>query len=220
MREETLARAWKAVRANRGGPGIDGMTVERFPRWWSKHRQQVIEELRSGRYRPQPVKRCEIPKLNGGVRVLGVPTVLDRVVQQAIVQVLTPLFDPGFSAHSYGFRPGRSAHDAVRQAREHVADGFRWVVDLDLESFFDRVNRDVLMGRLARCIADRALLRLIRRFLQAGMMSGGVVSPRVAGTPQGGPRAVERSTRSGIYRLAAAQGFERYQAITMGVGPS
>jgi len=138
VREETLARAWKAVRANRGGPGIDGLSVERFPSWWAKHRQQVIEELRSGNYRPQPVKRCEIPKMNGGVRVLGVPTVLDRVVQQAIVQVLTPLFDPGFSAHSYGFRPGRSAHGAVREARQHVADGFHWVVDLDLESFLQR----------------------------------------------------------------------------------
>lgn len=187
VREETLTRAWKAVRANRGGPGVDGMNVERFPSWWAEHRLQVIEALRSGSYRPQPVKRCEIPKSNGGVRVLGVPTVLDRVVQQAIAQVLTPLFDPGFSVHSYGFRPRRSAHDAVRRAREHVADGFRWVVDVDLESFFDRVNHDVLMGRLACRITDRGLLRLIRRFLEAGMMDGGIVSPRVAGTPQGGP---------------------------------
>jgi len=186
VQEETLERAWAAVRRNRGGPGVDGMTVESFGSWWSEHRQRIVDELRSGTYRPQPVKRCEIPKPKGGVRVLGVPTVLDRVVQQAIAQVLTPIFDPGFSEHSFGFRPGRSAHGAVLQAREFAATGYRWVVDLDLKCFFDQVNHDVLMSRLAKQIEDRDLLRLIRRFLAAGMMEGGVVSPRTAGTPQGG----------------------------------
>ena len=163
------------------------MTVESFGSWWEENRQRIVDELGLGHYRPQPVKRCEIPKPKGGVRVLGVPTVLDRVVQQAIASVLTPIFDPGFSEHSFGFRPGRSAHGAVLQARGFAAEGYRWVVDVDLKSFFDHVNHDVLMGRLARRIEDPDLLRLIRRFLRAGMMDGGVVSPRTAGTPQGGP---------------------------------
>ncbi len=187
VQEETLERAWKAVRKNRGGPGVDGMTVASFECWWRQNRQRIVDELRSGTYQPQPVKRCEIPKPKGGVRILGVPSVLDRVVQHAIVQVLTPILDPGFSEHSYGFRPGRSAHGAVLAVREFAAEGFRWVVDVDLKSFFDHVNHDILMGRLAKRIEDRDLLRLIRRFLQAGMLSGGVVSPRTAGTPQGGP---------------------------------
>jgi len=186
VHERTLERAWKAVRRNWGGPGVDGMTVDSFGSWWEENRQRIVDELRSGTYQPQPVKRCEIPKLKGGIRVLGVPTVLDRVVQQAITSVLTPIFDPGFSEHSFGFRPGRSAHGAVLQARGFAAEGYRWVVDVDLKSFFDHVNHDILMGRLAKRIEDRDLLRLIRRFLRAGMMDGGVVSPRTAGTPQGG----------------------------------
>jgi len=187
VQAETLVRAWRAVRRNRGGPGVDGMTIEAFESWWPKNRQRIVDELLAGTYQPEAVKRVEIPKSKGGVRVLGVPTVLDRVVQQAIVQVLTPIFDPGFSEHSYGFRPGRSAHGAVLAVREYAADGYRWVVDVDLKTFFDHVNHDVLMGRLARRIADKDLLRLIRRFLRAGMMTGGIVSPRTAGTPQGGP---------------------------------
>jgi len=187
VQEETLERAWKAVRQNRGGPGVDGMNVDLFESWWSKNRQRIVDELLAGTYQPQPVKRCEIPKAKAGVRVLGIPTVLDRVVQHAIVQVLTPIFDPGFCEHSFGFRPGRSAHGAVLAARKFAADGFRWVVDVDLKAFFDQVNHDVLMGRLAKRVADRDLLRLIRRFLRAGMLDGGVVGPRTAGTPQGGP---------------------------------
>lgn len=187
VQEETLVRAWRAVRKNQGGPGVDGMTIEAFESWWPQNRQRIVDELLAGTYQPQPVKRVEIPKPKGGVRVLGVPTVLDRVVQQAIVQVLTPIFDPGFSEHSYGFRPGRSAHGAVLAVREFAASGFRWVVDVDLKAFFDHVNHDVLMGRLAKRLDDPTLLRLIRRFLRAGMMAGGVVSVRTAGTPQGGP---------------------------------
>ncbi len=187
VQEETLERAWKAVRRNRGGPGVDGMTIDVFGSWWRENRQRIVDELRAGTYQPQPVKRCEIPKPKGGVRILGVPTVLDRVVQQAIVQVLTPIFDPGFSEHSYGFRPGRSAHGAVLAAREFAAEGHRWVADVDLKAFFDHVNHDILMGRLTKRIEDRDLLRLIRRFLRAGMMVGGASSPRTAGTPQGGP---------------------------------
>ena len=187
VQEETLAKAWKAVRQNQGGPGVDGMTIDAFKSWWRENRQRVVDELLAGNYQPQSVKRVEIPKPKGGVRVLGIPTVLDRVVQQALVQVLTPIFDPGFSEHSYGFRPGRSAHGAVLQVREFATQGYRWVVDVDLKAFFDQVNHDVLMGRLAKRLEDRDLLRLIRRFLQAGMMDGGVTTPRKAGTPQGGP---------------------------------
>jgi len=187
VQDGNLERAWRAVRRNRGGCGVDGMTVASFGSWWCENRHRVVGELLAGIYRPQSVKRVEIPKPNGGVRVLGIPTVLDRVVQVAVSQVLTPIFDPAFSEHSFGFRPGRSAHGAVRQARKFASEGFRWVVDLDLKSFFDQVNHDILMGRLARRLADKDLLRLIRRFLQAGMMSGGVASPRTAGTPQGGP---------------------------------
>ena len=163
------------------------MTLEAFASWWCDNRQRIAHELVTGAYQPQPVKRWEIPKPKGGVRVLGIPTVLDRVVQQAIVQVLTPIFDPGFSEHSYGFRPGRSAHGAVLAVQKFATEGYRWVVDVDLKAFFDHVNHDVLMGRLAARISDPELLRLIRRFLRAGMMAGGVMSPRTAGTPQGGP---------------------------------
>jgi len=187
VQEETLANAWNAVRRNRGGPGVDGMTIDVFESWWRDNRQRIVDELLAGTYRPAPVKRVEIPKPKGGVRVLGIPTVLDRVVQQAVVQVLTPIFDPSFSEHSYGFRPGRSAHGAVLAVREFAAEGYRWVVDIDLKAFFDQVNHDVLMGRLAKRLDDRVLLRLIRCFLQAGMMDGGTTTPRHAGTPQGGP---------------------------------
>jgi RNA-directed DNA polymerase len=175
------------VRENRGGPGIDGMTVEELPQYLMEHWQEVREQLLAGTYQPKPVRRQEIPKRDGGVRELGIPCVLDRLIQQAILQVLQPRFDPSFSEHSYGFRPGRSAHDAVKAAQRYVQEGRHWVVDVDLEKFFDRVNHDVLMGRLARRISDTRLLRLIRRYLNAGLMAEGVVVERLEGTPQGGP---------------------------------
>jgi len=184
---DNMRRALKRVRANKGSPGVDGMTVQALPEFlkmaWPGIRQALLE----GTYQPQPVKRVEIPKPDGGKRQLGIPTVGDRLVQQAILQVLEPHYDPGFSPHSYGFRPGRSAHQALSTAQAHVAGGKHWVVDLDLEKFFDRVNHDVLMGRLARRIGDRRLLRLIRRYLEAGVLLNGVVVEREEGTPQGGP---------------------------------
>jgi len=184
---QTLNAAWKQVRANQGAPGVDGITIEHFPAWIGEHKERVLAALRDGSYQPSPVRRVDIPKPGGGTRMLGVPTVLDRLIQQAIVIVLTPILDPTFSRSSFGFRPKKSAHDAVRQAREFVRQDHRWVVDLDLSKFFDRVNHDILLERLARKISDKRLLRLIRRYLQAGMMSDGVVHEREEGTPQGGP---------------------------------
>ncbi len=184
---DNLMTAYRRVVRNKGSAGIDGVTVDEL--WdhckahWSSIRRQLLE----GAYRPAPVRQVLIPKSGGGRRVLGIPTVIDRLIQQALVQVLTPILDPIFSTDSYGFRPGRSAHDAVQRARGHVATGHRWAVDLDLAQFFDRVNHDVLMARLARRIEDKRVLRLIRRYLQAGVMVGGVTSPRLEGTPQGGP---------------------------------
>jgi RNA-directed DNA polymerase len=186
-RENVLTAHDRVVR-NGGAPGVDGMTVESLMPYCREHWSRIREELLGGRYKPQPVRRVEIPKPDGGgMRVLGIPTVLDRMIQQALLQVLQPIFDPTFSADSYGFRPGRSAHQAVLRAREHIAAGHRWVVDVDLERFFDRVNHDVLMARVARRVKDKKVLLLIRRYLQAGMMEGGPVSPRTEGTPQGGP---------------------------------
>ncbi|GGJ35340.1 group II intron reverse transcriptase/maturase [Sphingopyxis bauzanensis] len=166
-----LNQAYKRVKANKGAPGVDGMTVADLRGWIADNRERLIVSLLDGSYRPQPVRGVEIPKAGGkGMRQLGIPTVVDRLVQQAILQVLEPLLDPGFSGSSYGFRPGRSAHDALRQARDYVADGYGTVVDLDLEKFFDRVNHDILMARLSRRIGDTRLLAIIRRFLQAGML--------------------------------------------------
>lgn len=184
---DNLNRAYLRVKRNKGSAGIDGMNIEQLAPWIKAHKKELIESLLSGSYQPKPVRGVEIPKPGGGVRQLGIPTVVDRLVQQAMLQVLESIFDPTFSRSSYGFRPKRSAHQALKQAQEYVQEG-RWiVVDLDLERFFDRVNHDVLMSRLARRIGDKRVLRIIRRFLQAGMMSNGVCTEREEGTPQGGP---------------------------------
>lgn len=177
----------RRVKKNKGSPGIDGMTVEELPAYVAEHWPRIREELLAGRYQPAAVRRHAIPKKGGGVRELGIPTALDRLIQQCILQVLQPRLDPSFSQHSYGFRPGKRAHDAVCAAQRYIREGRRWVVDVDLEAFFDRVNHDVLMGRLAKRIADRRLLGLIRRYLEAGIMASGVVVERHEGTPQGGP---------------------------------
>jgi group II intron reverse transcriptase/maturase len=182
-----LQAALKRVRSNKGSPGIDGMTVEELPDYLREHWPALRERLLAGRYQPQAVRRHLIPKSGGGVRQLGIPNVLDRFIQQALLQVLQPCIDPSFSRHSYGFRPGRRAHDAIIAAQRYIQGGRRWVVDVDLESFFDRVNHDVLMGRLAARITDRRVLGLIRRYLEAGVMAHGVVIERHEGTPQGGP---------------------------------
>jgi RNA-directed DNA polymerase len=188
LRRENMLTAMHRVEANKGAPGVDGMTVENLRAELTRRWPAIREELLNDRYLPQPVRKVEIPKPGGkGMRMLGIPTVIDRLIQQALLQILQPHFDATFSDSSFGFRPGRSAHQAVERAREHIAAEHRWVVDMDLEKFFDRVNHDVLMSRLARRIEDKRILRLIRRYLQAGMMEGGVVSPRVEGTPQGGP---------------------------------
>jgi RNA-directed DNA polymerase len=184
---ENLMEAYRRVVRNAGAPGIDGVTVDELWTYCQTHWSSVRLRLLDGSYRPAPVRQVLIPKAGGGRRPLGIPTVLDRLIQQALVQVLTPILEPTFSGDSYGFRPGRGAHDAVERAREHVAAGHRWAVDLDLAQFFDRVNHDVLMARLARRVEDKRVLRLIRRYLQAGVLAGGVISPRRAGTPQGGP---------------------------------
>ena len=185
---ENLKRALQRVKANKGSPGIDGMTVEELPGYLQQHWPAIREQLLSGTYEPKPVRRVEIAKLDGGgMRKLGIPTTLDRFVQQAVLQVLQRQWDPTFSEHSYGFRPGRSAHQAVAQAQKNIAEGYSWVVDLDLEKFFDRVNHDKLMGQIAKRVEDKRLRKLIRAFLNAGVMEGGLVSPSVEGTPQGGP---------------------------------
>ena len=182
-----LETAMKKVIGNKGSAGVDGMPTTSVHAWYSEHGEKFREQLLTGIYKPTVVKRVEIPKPDGGVRLLGIPTVIDRVVQQAILQVLQPLIDPTFSSHSYGFRPGRSGHDALREAHRYVAEGRSVVVDVDLEKFFDRVNHDVLMDRLAKRIEDKRLLRLLRGFLKAGVMLNGVVIERHEGTPQGGP---------------------------------
>lgn len=188
VERENMWSALRRVERNRGVAGVDDMPVSSLRAYLKAHWARIKEELLEGRYGPSPVLRVEIPKPGGkGMRQLGIPTVLERLIQQAVHQVLQPVFDTDFSESSYGFRPGRSAHDAVRKARAHVASGRRWVVDMDLEKFFDRVNHDVLMSRVARKLKDKRVLKLIRRYLQAGVMSAGIVSQRIEGTPQGGP---------------------------------
>ena len=186
---ENAELALKRVRRNKGSPGIDGMTVDGLEPYLYEHWKEIREHLLAGTYRPSAVKRQLIPKSGGGMRELGIPTVLDRFVQQLFLQVLQPVFDPTFSEHSHGFRPGRRAHDAVRKAQRYIQDGRRWVVDVDLEKFFDRVNHDVLMGKLFNRVGDQRMLRIIRRYLEAGIMADGVVVERHEGTPQGGPLA-------------------------------
>jgi RNA-directed DNA polymerase len=184
---ENLKEALRRVKANKGSAGIDRMTVDGTADYLKQHWPAIREQLLSGTYQPKPVRRVEIPKPDGGVRKLGIPTVLDRFIQQAVMQVLQRQWDPTFSDHSYGFRPGRSAHQAVAQAQRYIAEGHSWCVDLDLEKFFDRVNHDKLMGQIAKRVGDKRLLKLIRAFLNAGVMENGLVSPSVEGTPQGGP---------------------------------
>src|SRR6516225_3984019 len=184
---ENLKAALRRVKANKGSPGVDGMTVIGIKDYLKQHWPAIREQLLSGTYEPKPVRRVEIAKPDGGVRKLGIPTVLDRFIQQAVMQVLQRRWDRTFSDHSYGFRPGRSAQQAVAQAQQYIAEGHGWCVDLDLEKFFDRVNHDKLMGQIAKRIEDKRLLKLIRAFLKAGVMENGLVSPSVEGTPQGGP---------------------------------
>ena len=184
---ENLKEALRRGKANKGSAGIDRMTVDGIADYLKQHWPAIREQLLSGTYQPKPVRRVEIPKPDGGVRKLGIPTVLDRFIQQAVMQVLQRQWDPTFSDHSYGFRPGRSAHQAVAQAQRYIAEGHSWCVDLDLEKFFDRVNHDKLMGQIAKRVGDKRLLKLIRAFLNAGVMENGLVSPSVEGTPQGGP---------------------------------
>ena len=189
LHSENLSRALQRVVSNKGAPGVDGMTVAELPDHLRAHWPVIRERLMNVTYIPSPILRKDIekPGKGKGTRMLGIPTVLDRFIQQAILQVLTPIFDPGFSDHSFGFRPGRSAHQAVHQARGYMEEGYQWVVDVDLEKFFDKVNHDILMSRVARKVKDKRLLKLIRRFLRAGIMDHGLTTPREMGTPQGGP---------------------------------
>ena len=185
--EENLRKANHRVRANKGSPGVDGMTVHELKGYLEENWSSIREKLMNAAYKPQPVKRVEIPKASGGTRKLGIPTVTDRLIQQMILQVLQPIFEPKFSDSSYGFRPGRSAHQAIAQAQEYVTEGHTWVVDIDLEKFFDRVNHDMLMAKVAKEVSDKRLLKLLRAFLNAGVLENGLVQPSTEGTPQGGP---------------------------------
>ena len=187
LERENMLRALQAVERNGGAAGIDGMTTGELRGFLHRHWATIKKQLLTGAYQPRPVRRVDIPKPGGGTRMLGIPTVLDRLIQQAMNQTLSPLWEPEFSPHSYGFRPGRSAAQAIKAAQRHVQSGSRWVVDMDLEKFFDRVNHDVLMRRVERKVKDRRMLGLIRAYLQSGIMQNGLVEPRTEGTPQGGP---------------------------------
>ena len=187
LSRENMRKAWKRVKANKGTAGVDKMSIADFPEYARTHWDSIRESLLAGTYQPLPVRRVEIPKPTGGTRPLGIPTVLDRLIQQAIYQVLMPIFDPDFSDHSYGFRPGRSAHDAVYQIREYIQEGYRVAVDMDLSTFFDTVNHDVLMHRVARKVRDKCVLRLIGKYLRAGVMVNGRLQVTRKGVPQGGP---------------------------------
>jgi len=188
LESENVKRAWQQVQRNHGAPGVDGMTIEEFPAYARAHWQEIRRAVEEGKYRPSPVRRVEIPKPNGsGVRLLGIPRIVDRVIQQAIAQVLTPIFDPGFSESSFGFRPKRNAHQAVRKVREYINQGYSIAVEVDLKKFFDEVNHDVLMNRVARKVRDKRLLRLIGAYLRAGVLVEGVIEPSSKGVPQGGP---------------------------------
>jgi group II intron reverse transcriptase/maturase len=187
VERNNLWRAYERVMRNKGAAGVDGLTLADFKTWLQQHWPAVRRALLAGEYMPMAIRKVEIPKPNGGVRLLGIPTVLDRLIQQALLQILQPQFEPGFSEHSYGFRPGRNAWQAVQRAQGYIREGRRWVVDLDLEEFFDRVNHDILMSRIARKVRDERVLKLIRRYLEAGLMADGIVNARTEGTPQGGP---------------------------------
>ncbi|KYH30648.1 group II intron reverse transcriptase/maturase [Neomoorella mulderi] len=187
VERHNMLAALKRVERNGGAPGVDGIPTERLRDQIRAEWPRIREELLAGTYRPKPVRRVEIPKPGGGKRMLGIPTVMDRLIQQALLQVLTPIFEPQFSESSFGFRPGRRAHDAVKKARQYVEEGYEWAVDLDIEKYFDRVNHDILMARVARKVTDKRVLTLIRRYLTAGVMVNGVVMETVEGTPQGGP---------------------------------
>lgn len=187
LRPENLKHALKKVKANKGVPGVDGMSVKQLPAHLKRHWPELRSKLLEGTYQPQPVRKVNITKQGGGTRQLGIPTVLDRFIQQAVMQVLQDQWDPTFSDNSYGFRPGKSAHQAVKRAKSYVEEGYQWVVDIDLEKFFDRLNHDVLMSRIAKRVLDKRILKIIRTFLNVGMMDAGVVSQNTKGAPQGGP---------------------------------
>lgn len=195
VERSNMQRAYSRVKQNKGAPGVDGMSVKQLGGFLRAHWPVIKERLLEGSYKPKPVKRVAIPKTSGGLRPLGIPTVLDRLIQQALHQVLSPLLEPEFSESSFGFRPGRSAHQAVLQARQYQYDGKRWVVDMDLAQFFDEVNHEKLMGKVGRKVKDWRVKKLIRCYLRAGVLSGGVVSVQVKGTPQGGPLGVQPTWR-------------------------
>ena len=184
---DNLNLAYLQVKRNKGSHGVDKMTTDDLMPYLKEHGNELVQRIREGKYKPQPVRRVEIPKPNGGKRMLGIPSVVDRMIQQAIAQVIAPCFEEVFSDSSFGFRPGRSTHDALRRAKEYIEEGHEWVVDLDLEKFFDRVNHDMLMARVARIIKDKAVLKLIRKYLNSGVLINGMIMVSDEGTPQGGP---------------------------------